>query len=121
MLFRSGTVVNPLWVSFLSCLQPGERSKVMAFRCTSSTHFMVVNRLDLPSNYHTLTLDIHAGADSFRAYNLYHNAHSNNMENNNDQLSQATRCCSLSYITSIEIDPLIPTVIGSNFNMHVRA
>ena len=115
-----GTVANPLWEAFLPHLQPRDRSEVAAYWRISSTHFTVANRLDLASNYHMLTLDVHSGADSFWVYNIYHDAHSNDAEDNDDQLSWDTRRRSLSFITDIEIDPMIPTVLGGNFNTHAR-
>jgi hypothetical protein len=60
-----GGIANPWW----DCIYPksnhGERCKVMAYRCISSTHFNVTNHLDLTSNHHILMLDIHLGSTSF--------------------------------------------------------
>ena len=116
-----GTIANPLWEGFLPRLCPRDRSKVATYQHISSTSFTVTNKLDLASNYHALTLKVHTGLESFRIYNLYHDAHSNDSDDNNDQLSRKTRRHSLDFITSIDIDLMIPTVIGGDFNTHARA
>lgn len=115
------TVANPLWDVLYPKYNPGERCKVVAYRCISSTAFTISNRLDLASNYHTLTLDIHTDTETFRVYNIYHNAHTADSGNRTDRASRETHIRSLNYITGLEIDPLIPTVIGGDFNTHARA
>src|SRR6202789_405433 len=116
-----GTVANPLWDVLYPKYNPGERCKVVAYRRISSTSFTVINRLDLASNYHTLTIDIHTDTETFRIYNIYHDAHTADTGNETDRASRETRLRSLNYITSLEIDPLVPTVIGGDFNTHARA
>ena len=64
-----GTVANPLWDILYPKYNPGERCKVVAYRCILSTSFTITNQLDLASNYHTLTLDIHTNMETFCIYN----------------------------------------------------
>lgn len=116
-----GTVANPLWDILYPKYNPGERCKVVAYRRISSTSFTVTNRLDLASNYHTLAIDIHTNAETFRIYNIYHDAHTADTGNETDRASRETRTRSLNHITGLEIDPLVPTVIGGDFNTHARA
>ena len=115
-----GTVSNPLWDIIYPKYNPGERCKVVAYRRVLSTSFTVTNRLDLSSNYHTLAIDVHTDAETFRVYNIYHNAHTNDAGNDPDRAARETRIRSLEHITSLEIDPLMPTVIGGDFNTHAR-
>jgi hypothetical protein len=75
----------------------------MAYRHISSTHFNITNHLDLTSNHHLLTLDIHLSSTSFQAINVYHDTNYRGSLNN---------------ILNIEMDPLTPTVIGGDFNTH---
>ena len=114
------TVSNPLWDIIYPKYNPGERCKVVAYWRISSTSFTVTNRLDLSSNYHTLAIDVHTDAETFRVYNIYHDAHTNDAGNDTDRAVRETRIRSLEHITSLEIDPLMPTVIGGDFNMHAR-
>ena len=115
-----GTVANPLWDILYPKHDTGERCKVVAYRRISSTSFTVTNRLDLASNYHTLTLDIHMDTETFRIYNIYHDAHTADTGTETNKTSRETRNRSLNYITNLEIDPLVPTVIGGDFNTHAR-
>ena len=92
-----------------------------AFRRISSTSFTITNRPDLHSNYHTLTLDVHTGIESFRIYNVYHDAHTNHEEDNESPLDRETRRRSLEHITGIDLDPMTPTVFRGDFNTHARA
>jgi Endonuclease-reverse transcriptase len=116
-----GMVANPLWDILYPKYNLGKRCKVVAYRCISSTSFTVTNRLDLGFNYHTLTIDVHTDAETFRIYNIYHDAHTADAGNETDRASRETRIRSLNHITSLEIDPLVPTVIGGDFNTHARA
>ena len=59
--------------------------------------------------------------ESFCVYNVYHNAHTSNNGNEADQVSWVTHLWSLNHITNLEIDPLVPMVIGGDFNTHARA
>jgi Endonuclease/Exonuclease/phosphatase family len=101
-----GGAANPLWDSFYPKTNRGERCKVIAYCRTSSTHFNVTNRLDLHSNHHLLTLDVHLGSSSFRIINVYHDS---------------DHRLSLSNITNMDIDPLTPTIVGGDFNTHAHA
>ena len=65
-------VANPLWDILYPKYNPGERCKVVAYRRILSTSFTITNRLDLASNYHTLTLDIHTNMETFRINNIQH-------------------------------------------------
>jgi hypothetical protein len=98
-----GRVANPKW----DCLYPktnhGERCKVMAYHCITSTHFNVTSHLDLSSCHHILTLDIHLRSSSFQAINVYHDSNF---------------CASLTNILNIKTDPQTPTIIGGDFNTH---
>ena len=85
-----GTVANPLWDILYPKYNPGERCKVIAYRRISSTSFTVTNRLDLASNYHTLTIDIHTDAKTFHIYNIYHDAHTTDAGNETDRTSWET-------------------------------
>ena len=116
-----GTVANPLWDIIYPKYNPGKRCKVVAYQRISSTFFTATNRLDLASNYHTLAIDIHTDAETFRVYNIYHDAHTTDAGNEPNRASRETRIWSLNHITSLEIDPLVPTVIGGDFNTHARA
>jgi hypothetical protein len=118
-----GTVANPLgvWDVLYPKHNPGERCKVVAYRHISSTSFTVTNRLDLASNYHTLTIDVHTDTETFRIYNIYHDAHTADTGNKMSRATRDTRNRSLNYITNIEVDPLVPTVIGGDFNTHANA
>ena len=86
-----GTVANPLWDILYPKHDTGERCKVVAYRRISSTSFTVTNRLDLASNYHTLTLDIHTDTETFRIYNIYHDAHTADTGTETNKTSQETR------------------------------
>jgi hypothetical protein len=66
-------------------------------------HFNITNNFDLTSNHHVMTLDVHLGSSSFCILNLYHDT---------DNL------LSLRNILNLELDPVIPMIVGSNFNMH---
>jgi Endonuclease-reverse transcriptase len=98
-----GGAANPLWDCLYPKTNPGERCKVMAYRRISSTHFNITNRLDLHSNHHLLTLDVHLGTSSFRIINVYHDS---------------DHRPSLGNITNMDIEPLTPTIIGGDFNTH---
>ncbi len=98
-----------------------ERCKVVAYRRTSSTFFTVTNRLDVASNYHSLTLEVHTGVETFRVHNIYHDAHTTEAGNGANCPPREISTCSLNHITNIEIDPLVPMVIGGDFNTHARA
>ena|SRR6266850_6740022 len=54
-----GMVANPLWEIIYPQSQPGQRCKVVAYQRIASTHFSVTNQIDLSSNYHMLTLNVH--------------------------------------------------------------
>ncbi len=116
-----GTVANPLWDVLYPKYNPGKRCKVVAYRRISSTSFTVTNQLDLASNYHMLTMDIHTNTETFRIYNIYHDTHTTDTGNEPDRASWETRNRSLNYITNLEIDLLVSTVIGGDFNTHARA
>jgi hypothetical protein len=98
-----GGAANPMW----DCIYPktnlGKRCKVMAYCCISSTHFNVTNCLDLSFNYHLFTLDIHLETSSFHIINVYHNSDHH---------------LSLGNITSLDINPHTPTIVGRDFNTH---
>ena len=115
-----GTDSNPLWDIIYPKYNPGERCKVVAYRCILSTSFTVMNRLDLLSNYHTLAIDVHTDAETFHVYNIYHDPHTNDAGNDPDRAARENHIRSLEHITNLEIDLLMPTVIGGNFNMHAR-
>ena len=117
-----GTVANPLWEILYPKIQPGQRCKVVAFRRRASNFFSVTNRIDLASNYHTMTLDIHTDHETFRIYNIYHDACTADREDDEQtiQTSRETRQRSLNNITSIDLDPRIPTIMGGDFNTHSR-
>jgi hypothetical protein len=100
-----GGVSNPKW----DCIQPktpcGACCKVMAYRCIASSHFNITNKLDLASNHHLLTLDIHLGSSSFHIINVYHNTdHPSSLRN----------------ILNLDLDPVIPTIVGGDFNTHTH-
>jgi hypothetical protein len=116
-----GTVANPLWEILYPRSLPGQRCKVVAYRRIASTHFTVTNRIDLSSNYHLMTLDVHTDHETFRIYNIYHDACTSDKNEDPSQTSWATRVQSLHDILSIDIDPLIPTIIGGDFNTHSRS
>jgi hypothetical protein len=59
--------------------------------------------------------------DQSCVYNIYHDAHSNDVEDNDDRRSRGACARSLNHITSLEIDPLVPAVIGGDFHTHARA
>ena len=82
-----GTVANPLWEIIYLQTQPGQRCKVVAYRCIASSHFSVTNRIDLSSNYHILTMDVHSDHETFRVYNIYHDT----CTNDNPDRSQTNR------------------------------
>jgi hypothetical protein len=98
-----GRVANPKW----DCLYPktncSERCKVMAYHHITSTHFNVINCLDLSSCHHILTLDLHLGSSSFQAINIYHDT---------------DFCTSLANILNIKTDLQTPTIIRGDFNTH---
>jgi hypothetical protein len=92
-----GGVANPKWDCIYPKTEHGTKCKVMAYRRISATHFNITNRVDLTSNHHILTLDIHLGTSSFRVVNVYHDTEHRN---------------SLANILSIDTDPRLPTIIG---------
>jgi hypothetical protein len=98
-----GGIANPKWDCIYPKTNHGERCKVMAYCCISSTYFNVTNCLDLASCHHILTLDIHLGSSEFHAINVYHDMDHHTSLNN---------------ILNIEMDPHIPTIIGGDFNTH---
>ena len=98
-----GGVANPKWDCIYPKTERGTKCKVMAYRRISATHFNITNRVDLTSNHHILTLDIHLGTSSFRVVNVYHDTEHRN---------------SLANILSIDTDPRLPTIIGGDFNTH---
>jgi hypothetical protein len=78
----------------------------MAYRCIASSHFNVTNKFNMASNHHLLTLDIHLSSSSFCVINVYHDTdHHSSLRN----------------ILNLNLDLVIPTVIGGDFNMHARA
>jgi endonuclease/exonuclease/phosphatase family metal-dependent hydrolase len=97
------SVANPRWDCIYPRTNHGERCKVMAYHCISSTHFNITNHLDLASCHHILSLDIHLSSSNFWAINVYHD-----MEHHS----------SLDNILNIEMDPCTPTIIGGDFNTH---
>ena len=99
--------------------QPGQRCKVVAYRRIASSHFSVTNRIDLSSNYHILTMDIHSDHETFRVYNIYHDACTNDNPDGS-QTNQATQQQSLADILDIDINLHTPTIISGDFNTHSR-
>jgi hypothetical protein len=78
----------------------------MAYRRITSTHFNVTNNLNLAPNHHILTLDIHLGSSSFCILNVYHDTdHPSSLRN----------------ILELDLDPVIPTIVGGDFNTHAHA
>jgi Endonuclease-reverse transcriptase len=101
-----GGVANPKWDCIYPKTASGERCKVMAYWHISSSFFNVTNRLDLASNHHFLTLDVHLGSSSFHIVNIYHDTdHPSSLRNT----------------LNLELDPRIPTVVGGDFNTHAHA
>jgi Endonuclease-reverse transcriptase len=97
---------NPKWDCIYPKVKQGVRCKVMAYQRISASHFNVTNRVDLTSNHHILTLDIHLGISSFRVVNVYHDTdHPESLAN----------------ILGIDTDPSLPTIIGGDFNTHSLA
>jgi Endonuclease-reverse transcriptase len=101
-----GGVANPMW----DCLYPkvmwDEHCKVMAYRRISSSHFNITNKFNLASNHHLMMLDVHLGSSSFCILNIYHDTdHPHSLRN----------------ITDLDLDPVIPTIVGGDFNMHAHA
>ena len=100
-----GGVSNPKW----DCIYPrttrGTRCKVMAYRHIASAHFNVTNNQNLASNHHLLTLDIHLSTSSFHILNVYHDTdHPSSLRN----------------ILGLDLDPIIPIIIGGDFNTHAH-
>jgi Endonuclease-reverse transcriptase len=94
---------------------------VAAFRCIASNHFSITNCIDLTSNYHMLTLDIHTNYKMLRVYNIYHDACTEDKKDNPSQSSCTTCQKSLEDILAIDTNLHVPTIIGGDFNTHSRA
>jgi hypothetical protein len=77
----------------------------MAYRHIASTHFNVTNRVDLASNHHLLTLNVHLGSSSFHIINIYHNT---------------DHPASLRSILDLDLDLVTPTIVGGDFNTHAH-
>jgi hypothetical protein len=116
-----GTVANPLWETLLPRTLPDQQCKVAAFRHITSNHFSVTNCINLTSNYHMLTLDIHTNHETLWVYNIYHDACMEDKKDNPSQSSCTTHLKSLEDILAIDTDPCVPTIIGGDFNTHSRA
>jgi exonuclease III len=116
-----GTVVNLLWETLLPRTPPDQQCKVAAFRRIASNHFSITNCIDLTSNYHMLTLDIHTDHETLRVYNIYHDTCTEDKKDNLSQSSHTTCLKSLKDILAIDTDPRVPTIIGGDVNTHSRA
>jgi hypothetical protein len=78
----------------------------MAYHRITSTHFNITNWVDLNSNHHILTLDVHLGTSSFQIVNLYHDVDHQN---------------SLTNILGIDMDASLPMIIRGDFNTRSHA
>jgi hypothetical protein len=101
-----GGAANPKWDCIYPKVGRGTRCKVMAYHRIATSHFNITNRVDLNSNHHILTIDVHLGTSSFRVINVYHDTDNRN---------------SLTNILTIDADPGLPTIIGGDFNTHSHA
>src|SRR5260370_41796088 len=59
--------------------------------------------------------------ETIRIHNISHDGNTTNTGNEPNRASRKMCNQSLNYITSLEIDLLVSTVIGGNFNTHARA
>ena len=101
-----GGVANPGWDLLYPKTACNSHCKVMAYRRIASTHFNVTNRLDLASNHHLLTLDVHLGSSSFHIINVYHDT---------------DHPASLRNILELDLDLVTSTIVGGDFNTHAHA
>ena len=102
--------------------QLGQQCKVVAYRHIAATSFVVTNQIDLASNYHIMTLDIHTNSESFRVYNIYHDVCMSDRDDKEMVRSSHTICQqSLNSITAIDLNLCVPMIIGGDFNTHSQA
>jgi hypothetical protein len=101
-----GGVANPKW----DCLYPrvvcDEYCKVIAYRHIASSHFNITNKYDLAPNHHLMMLDVHLGSSLFHILNIYHDI-------DHPPFLRA--------ILDLDLDPVVPTIVGGDFNMHSHA
>ena len=100
-----GTAANNMWECFLPPHLPHEICKVAIYiRPTLARRSFVRCRDDLLSSLTSMILDISFDDDMLRLVNIYHDVPP--MGHN------------LTHILSLELDPVVPTLVSGDFNTH---
>jgi hypothetical protein len=102
-----GTTANNMWECFLPPFRSDETCKVAVYvRAELARKAFVRCRDDLLSSLSAMILDIFFEEDSLRLLNVYHHVPSEGGGHN------------LSHILSLELDPVVPTLVAGDFNTH---
>ena len=105
-----GGAAHPKWELHYPFFTPNQRTKVMVYsRIHDRDHpfcrnkLQVTARKDLAPHPSILIVDVHAGSQTWRLINFY------------NDVDDAT---ALTTLLSLDLDPLIPTLLAGNFNLH---
>jgi hypothetical protein len=100
-----GTVSNHAWESFVPAVTNGVRPRVATYIRKGIKHLMVHPRLDVFNSPDIIMLSLHYGNFSFDLINVYNAGPGHNAS-------------SVRALMDAELDPLVPTVVSGDFNLH---